>query len=231
MTVNLFYNKVTEEIANYSQFKSHFTGLSFPTDQMSTVVDDVIADTAPPNPFLSSFPTLADWERLYRDDVPTIRLWEISELDAPAFNSGNSHWEQHYTTRNRTEEEMGEVNQNVFYSIEGLKQDKLGGYVISGDLVSDATQESQNAVTRLISNIQNIGEQTIINWQGNLDDYGLPQWTDATVEDLQDLSIAMTEYEQKAYTAARLTFEEQLNTPFDDYSAIETFFNNTYDGL
>lgn len=226
---NIFYNKVTGEIASYLGMKSYFP-FSWPSNPSLPSVDEVIADTNPPNIFLDIYPTLADWERLYVSEPSgVVKLWENEILGDPEFSIANNRWEQNYTVEPKNSGEMIPVHQLVANLAKTYKDEKLESVEIEvNDIFSDATEKTRSAISDLIEYLQSEGSDIEVDWKGTNDVNGLPRWAKAKIADLQELSIEVTGVQQKAFSAEAATLVQQLDTPFDYQADVETFFNTTY---
>lgn len=232
--MDLFYNKVTLAVVDYAGLKALYTtGISWPASSSAGGVTDRIADTNPPNLWLGTHPTLADWERLYRDAEPTgIKIWEINELNAAFYNSGTSRWEQTWTTRARSGPEMLAVNLQVADIAKNLRDARLWTEINYNDIYTDSTEGTRGAISDLIEYLMSEGEDISINWKGSNDINGMARWAEANISDLQQLSVLVTEFQQKAFTAERQTVVQHMEIEFFDYyEDVETFYIDVYDNL
>lgn len=235
---DIFYNKVTHDIYNYAQLKA-LAPVSWPASYTASGVDSRIADTNPPNSFLPTYPFLANWERLYRDSEPSVKMWEIAELNAP-YQDTAGFWIQSWTVRARTTEEMGSVFINVSNTLSSLKDGKLGqevSFTNENDsvFVSDSTKEAIDNLGSLIDHVVSGGLEPI-DWKGKRDpETNLPRYADARISDLEELLVACVTSQQKAFKAERQTFidyqENYSLGDFDSMGDVTDKFNENYESL
>lgn len=226
-----FYNKVTDQIVDYQGLKSQYA-ISWPTISSSTGVDDRIADTNPPNIFLPSNPTLANWERLTIDPEPTgLKIWEIA-ISQPVSQESDGYWYRRWSVETRDAGQMVEANILVADRAKQLRDSMLIGEIEHNGIYANATEETRGAISDLIEYLMSDGADLSINWKGSNDAYGLARWGDANVEDLQELMVMVTAHQQKAFTAERQTIFQHLNIAYFDYlSDVDAFYGNAYDLL
>lgn len=230
--MRLFYNTVTTDIVDYNGLKALFPGVIWHVNENNASVDEYIENTQPPNPYLHLYPTLANWEPLTRIIEPTgYEMWKIARLDAPAYNVGNSRWEQDWVIDNRTTGEMVEVNIAIADFAKNYKDEKLGTVLNHNDLYFNCTRETLSAIAALIDYLKNDGTGLTINWKGEHDENFLPRWAVADMEDLQEMSVLNTAHQQKAFETEQAILAQQLITPFDQLVDAFVFANDYYDNL
>lgn len=214
---DIFYNRSNGQILNYSELKSLYSSIAWPGNYLASGVDTRIADIG--NPYVDPPFNLTDivyWERLYRDPEPSVKLYQIAELE-PVYQDTAGYYVQHWNVRARDSVEMEPVILNVSYELSAQKDTKLGLEVaFTNDseqvFVADANQETINVINGLIGNlISNNIESNL--WKGKRDplNNNLPRWVaEASVSDLQGLLVLCVDSQQKAFSVENQVFQDYL---------------------
>lgn len=242
MTIHKYYNVVTGQIIEHITLRNMYD-ISFPSNQFASGVDLRLEPTDPPNPFIITYPTLADWYRLEQDDAPVLPFYEKSVLNTPVYttNSYKGKYTQGRTTVNKDLSEMDLVNKDIQNYLKSIRESKLSGEVIDVDskFFFKAEESTIRAANDIKEYLLNSGEDATVSWKGEPEEEeGLSRWEEATVIDAQNISLAAEAIRQKAFTAERITMQEQLNrleisvdSTFGSYEEIMDFYNDIYDNL
>lgn len=220
--MSLFYNTSTHHVIDYLGLKAAFpVGFDWPVNDHIVGVDArLLMDNINPN--------ILFWKRVVETSQHSIKIWQIFNPYTVVFNPTTSKYEQVWTERTRTNLEMIPVNQDVQEYCEYLRYQKIGMLIEHNGLKANATMDTQNALTRLITSITAQGSIEVVDWEGVLDEDGMAQWGTASLADLQALSVKCLINEQKAFTAKRNTISDHLSDYVDDYSDLDSIFESYY---
>lgn len=228
----VFYNEVTTEIASYDTFKTYFDSTGWPLDFTSPAIDEALVKTNPPNALLTVYPTINQWNRLYRTHVPELKLWENATINSPHQDS-SGNWIQDYSISAKSPEEMRDINIYVADIAKWMRESRVENDQIShGAFHFNASEGTRTAINDLIGYLTSDGEDIEIDWKGTSHPTTLlPRWERAKIEDLQYMLILVNQYQQKAFSAEKLTLDQQLIESFDTVEDVEVYYSLTYDTL
>lgn len=197
----------------------------------SQAISDLLVKTNPPNSALSVYPELSKWNRLYRTNEPSKKIWQKTVLLDP-YQDSNGNWIQEYAVVSLNPIEMIPVNTSVYHILDFTRQSIASIPFEVGDKIMDSSYISITSAANVRSSLMADTSYGSIDWEGPLGSDGLPQFfTMDDVDVLEQMGSAAFVKQQNGYKALKHCCDVQKITPYDSLDAAASAMVNKYNEL